>query len=277
VLDYTPVPCGISELPYTENFDDYTQSTTTETGEEPDCWEVFPIAGITLTESTKPQVYRGYASSGSYSLRMKNRCVLAMPELDENINISDLTLTMKLRQPKTIYRLQVGVVDGQGTFKLVKTLNNTSTSTEDVTVSFANYTGHGRRIAFRNTLVSGSTLDYSINYIDDINLSRTTNKSMEVTDADAGMLDADRDMVDVIVYPNPTRDVVNVQCTMSNVQGSMYNVQCSGIEIVDVYGKIITTVDQTATQINVSGLAAGMYFVRVTTDRGVVTKPFVKR
>ena len=56
----------------------------------------------------------------------------------------------------------------------------------------------------------------------------------------------------------------------------MYNVQCLGIEIVDVYGKIITTVDQTATQINVSGLAAGMYFVRVTTDRGVVTKPFVK-
>ncbi len=281
VLDYTPVPCGISELPYTENFDDYTQSTTTETGEEPDCWEVFPIAGITLTESTKPQVYRGYASSGSYSLRMKNRCVLAMPELDENINISDLTLTMKLRQPKTIYRLQVGVVDGQGTFKLVKTLNNTSTSTEDVTVSFANYTGHGRRIAFRNTLVSGSTLDYSINYIDDINLSRTTNKSMEVTDADAGMLDADRDMVDVIVYPNPTRDVVNVQCTMNNAQ-------CSGIEIVDVYGKIITTVGtrfiasaqfpaSAPTQINVSGLAAGMYFVRVTTDKGVVTKPFVKR
>ena len=74
----------------------------------------------------------------------------------------------------------------------------------------------------------------------------------------------------IVVYPNPTTDVVNVQCTMNNVQ-------CMGIEIVDVYGKIITTVDQTATQINVSGLAAGMYFVRVTTDWGVVTKPFVKR
>jgi hypothetical protein len=68
----------------------------------------------------------------------------------------------------------------------------------------------------------------------------------------------------------------------------MNNAQCSGIEIVDVYGKIITTVgtrfiasaDSPAsapTQINVSGLAAGMYFVRVTTDRGVVTRPFVKR
>ncbi|MCR4825530.1 MAG: T9SS type A sorting domain-containing protein, partial [Bacteroidales bacterium] len=89
------------------------------------------------------------------------------------------------------------------------------------------------------------------------------------------------DQVDVVVYPNPTKDVVNVQCTMNNVQ-------CSGIEIVDVYGKTITTIGtrfiasaqfpaSAPTQINVSGLAAGMYFVRVTTDRGVVTKPFVKR
>ena len=64
----------------------------------------------------------------------------------------------------------------------------------------------------------------------------------------------------------------------------MNNVQCSGIEVIDVYGKIITTVGtrfiasaQSPVQINVSGLAAGMYFVRVTTDKGTVTKPFVKR
>ena len=68
---------------------------------------------------------------------------------------------------------------------------------------------------------------------------------------------------------------------MYNVQGSKVNGQGVGIEIVDVYGKVVTTVvgvnNDSPTQINVSGLAAGMYFVRVTTDRGVVTKPFVKR
>ena len=73
----------------------------------------------------------------------------------------------------------------------------------------------------------------------------------------------------------------NVQCSMYNVQGSKVNGQGVGIEIVDVYGKVVTTVvgvnNDSPTQINVSGLAAGMYFVRVTTDRGVVTKPFVKR
>ena len=59
----------------------------------------------------------------------------------------------------------------------------------------------------------------------------------------------------------------------------MNNVQT--VEVIDVYGKIVRTDvganNDSPTQINVSGLAAGMYFVRVTTDKGAVTKPFVKR
>ena len=74
----------------------------------------------------------------------------------------------------------------------------------------------------------------------------------------------------VTLFPNPAKDVVNVQCTMGNVQG---------VEVYDVYGKLITTSNSidNPTRINVSGLADGVYFVRVTTDRGVVTKSFVKR
>ena len=277
--------CKILELPYAENFDGYSSSTVAETKVQPDCWEVV-TEDVALTAATKPQVYFNatYATSGSYTLRMKNRCVYAMPVLGMS-NVQELTLNFNLRQPSSVYRLQVGVVNENGEFEVVKTLNNASTAMEPVTVDFSNYTGSGHRIAFRNTLAKGSSLDYSVNYIDDIMLVRATNnKSAEVTDANAvDALAADRDHVDVVVYPNPTKDVVNVQCTMNNAQ-------CSGIEIVDVYGKIITTVGtrfiasayspasaQSPVQINVSGLAAGMYFVRVTTDRGVVTKPFVKR
>ena len=78
----------------------------------------------------------------------------------------------------------------------------------------------------------------------------------------------------IAVFPNPANDVVNVQCTMNNVQ-------LEGIEVIDVYGKVVRTVvganNYSPIRINVSGLAAGMYFVRVTTDEGVVTKQFVKR
>ena len=49
--------------------------------------------------------------------------------------------------------------------------------------------------------------------------------------------------------------------------------------VIDVYGKVINTVKvvENPTRINVSGLANGMYFVRVTTEQGVVTKRFVKK
>ena len=69
----------------------------------------------------------------------------------------------------------------------------------------------------------------------------------------------------------------------------MQDVEWGGVDIVDVYGKVVVveafheTSPQTRyttslqTRINVSSLSAGMYFVRVATDQGFVIKPFVKR
>ena len=76
----------------------------------------------------------------------------------------------------------------------------------------------------------------------------------------------------VSLYPNPAKEVLNVQCTMNNVQ-------IETVEVYDVYGKLINTVNviDNPTRINVSGLADGMYFVRVTTEAGAVTKTFVKK
>jgi hypothetical protein len=52
---------------------------------------------------------------------------------------------------------------------------------------------------------------------------------------------------------------------------------------VDVYGKTVHAVVETRhgtslpIRINVSSLSAGMYFVRVATEAGMVTKAFVKK
>ena len=74
----------------------------------------------------------------------------------------------------------------------------------------------------------------------------------------------------VTLYPNPADEVVNVQCKMNNVQS---------VEVIDVFGKVVNILNVTdnTTRINVSGLASGIYFVRVTTEVGIVTKSFVKR
>ena len=75
----------------------------------------------------------------------------------------------------------------------------------------------------------------------------------------------------VSLYPNPAREYVDIR-----VDGDL-NVKM--MEVYDVYGKLINTVNvvDNPTRINVSGLADGMYFVRVTTEAGVVTKPFLKK
>ena len=50
------------------------------------------------------------------------------------------------------------------------------------------------------------------------------------------------------------------------------------MEVYDAYGKLLNAMsvnDHTAT-LNLNGYAKGTYFVRVTTDKGVVTKRVVK-
>ena len=95
--------------------------------------------------------------------------------------------------------------------------------------------------------------------------ARTTN---------TGIADYDRY---IKIYPNPAGDVINVECTMNNVQLG------GEIEVVDVYGKTVHAVVETRhgtslpIRINVSSLSAGAYFVRIATDGGMVTKAFVKK
>ena len=80
----------------------------------------------------------------------------------------------------------------------------------------------------------------------------------------------DHELNNVVVYPNPTNGMVQIQNTESRIQN---------VEVYDAYGKLLNVVnvnDHTAV-INLSGYAAGTYFVKVATDRGVVTKRVVKQ
>ncbi len=73
----------------------------------------------------------------------------------------------------------------------------------------------------------------------------------------------------VVVYPNPTTGLVQIK----NGEWRMENV-----EVYDAYGKLLNEMnvnDHTA-NLDLSGYAKGTYFVRVTTEKGVVTKRVVK-
>ena len=77
----------------------------------------------------------------------------------------------------------------------------------------------------------------------------------------------------ITVFPNPATSFVDVR-----VDG---DVNVKGMEVYDVYGAVIRNVGVSdtplQTRINVSDLSSGVYFVRVSTNYGPVTKPFVKK
>lgn len=70
----------------------------------------------------------------------------------------------------------------------------------------------------------------------------------------------------VNVYPNPTKDIVNVNAPA----------QINNIELFNITGQQISTfnVNNTTAQIDVAELANGIYFLKINTENGMVTKKF---
>ena len=234
-------------------------------GMEPDCWEVI-TEDVRLESGTRPQVNGIYNTTedGENSLRLKNRCVYAMPEFQSGYNVSDYTMIFQLRQPNSLYRLQVGVVDEQGEFTAVKTLKCSGTEFEEKTVNFSGYEG---RIAFRNTLVPGTGrrtdyLDYSINYIDDIHFTSTEEDKIAANGENV----LDTDLESIAVYPNPTT-------------GNLY-IDAIGIQKVECYnqmGQLVRVYDNVRNSIDLNNLSEGVYTLRITVPQGVTMRKVVKR
>lgn len=71
------------------------------------------------------------------------------------------------------------------------------------------------------------------------------------------------------VYPNPTSSILNI----SNPN----NVEIKNISVVDINGRIVKNQSDSLSQINVSDLNAGVYFVNIEAAEGKTTKKFIKQ
>ena len=266
-------PCEIS-IPYEEDFEGYEAEVQVGggTGVEPRCWEIV-AEEANIDSYTKPQLYGGFnmedgelSDAGSYSLRLKNRCVYAMPALSADFDIHELTMSFSLRQTKFPYRLQVGVVNNDGEFKLVKTINlPTDNPVQEVLVDFAEYEGNGNRIAFRNTTNSHTTIEYSTNYIDDIYVDLTSEFEGKNV-AGEGNVNMDAYLESIAVYPNPTT-------------GNLY-IDAMGIQKVECYnqmGQLVRVYDNVLNSIDLNNLSEGVYMLRITVPQGVTMRKVVKK
>lgn len=97
------------------------------------------------------------------------------------------------------------------------------------------------------------------------NISITLNGVTETTASSASFVSNS-----ISVYPNPATSVVN----LSSKDGLIFE----NVTIVDVNGRTVKTVavNQTQSQINVSDLNSGIYFLNIETNEGSTVKKFIK-
>lgn len=69
----------------------------------------------------------------------------------------------------------------------------------------------------------------------------------------------------ISIYPNPVKDILNITTT-ENIQK---------ISVIDMLGKTIIT-PQVGSEINLSSLSKGAYFLSLETEKGISTKKIIK-
>ena len=167
--------CIAKSIPYTENFDSYTTSTTAVTGVQVPCWDQIMTGTASYqTGSYLPQIYYSstYANSGNYSLRLNGVGYHMLPEM--SVSLDSLILSFSRYTTSTSYGLIVGVMEA-GSFLPIDTIATTASQHIYYEVDFHNYHGTSRTIAFRNYYTTSTSTYYSYSYIDDITVFMRSN------------------------------------------------------------------------------------------------------
>jgi len=231
-------PCVEMSVPFTENFDSYTGTTTYSSGVYPNCWSYVLNGSSTYqAASYQPFVYSNstYAHSGSNTLRLYGVGYFSLPPM--NVPLDSLQLSFWNYTTSTYYGLEVGVMEGN-TFVPVEVVTAASASTHvHNTVYFAQYTGSSRIIAFRNFYTTSATTGYSYNYLDDIEVSYAPT-CMPVSDIEA--VGASTTSIDVDWIDNSAASSWQVRCALGSAAGttittSSHPVTIAGLDTLTAY------------------------------------------
>jgi len=71
------------------------------------------------------------------------------------------------------------------------------------------------------------------------------------------------------VYPNPASDVINIS--------SKNNIAINQAQVTDMNGRVVKTVNGEISQINISELTAGVYFLKIASAQGTGTTKIIKK
>ena len=71
-----------------------------------------------------------------------------------------------------------------------------------------------------------------------------------------------------MIFPNPTKSIINVKSENS----------IKSIQLYDVQGRLLQTklTDETSSSIDISDKSNGIYFLKITSDKGIKVERIVK-
>ncbi|AWI26675.1 DUF7619 domain-containing protein [Flavobacterium pallidum] len=123
------------------------------------------------------------------------------------------------------------------------------------------------KIKTKPTLVVGNTFSNTASIYFDYNapiLTNTTTTAIQVLGMDDFNFDSD-----FTLYPNPVRDILSIK--------SKDNVRINSISVYNVLGQLLQSVTHPMEKIDVSGLEAGNYIVRIYSEKGTSAAKFIKQ
>ncbi|MBQ8703780.1 MAG: fibronectin type III domain-containing protein, partial [Bacteroidales bacterium] len=163
-------PCLPVSLPYSENFDAVTTSTTANYGLLPNCWDYTMTGSSTYQASTYwPRVFystsTNYVRSGNYCLYLYGVGYYELPEMPTSVD--SLMISFYDYTTSANYGLIVGAIE-DGEFVPIDTAHLSASTSNFVELNLSSYTGTSHRLALRNYYTTAATTYFSYHYIDDI-------------------------------------------------------------------------------------------------------------
>lgn len=176
--------CGLAAVPFAENFDTYTSTTTQSSMVMPLCWNrkytgtstsygagIYNGSSYAVSSPNSLRLYNYYSTSTSYG-----DIYAVMPMLDAQLNTLMISFDAKKYSATSTYNshFDVGVVtdaaNPDASFTTVEAFDAIQEHGGRITVSLANYDGPAGYIAFRSTKErpAGATSTYTYVFIDNI-------------------------------------------------------------------------------------------------------------
>ena len=187
------------------------------------------------------------------SLRTKQNSAADVFDIWKASQAYQITLWVKAdKEGRDVFRKQV-TVDGVTSWEPILTAGTTWQQ-----YSFVLFSGAGGNNALRLPIqFANNGEDYTI-WIDDIKIEETNATSVDRPEFGKS----------IEIYPNPTTDVININCPADQFEVQLFNVS----------GKMVKQFPMGANhQVDISDLKKGVYVVAVSSAHGKMQKKMVKR